>query len=337
MGNMAVLRNQVLGDPSGKLENVVSKICGPKVVLAKACKNFHKSESEASVAIRNRMIPMAAFAKAVISFPELKVFWKKDKSKYGRTSFNEVQKYNAKYLDPLRPTLKNRLVDEYGYEFNINPFTLNSAGISLEISSIAWDDKIFPLVNQISALFIVNLYDPLVSKNKQFQLFTSRVELVDIPFDQNIIIEIPFSEEVGNIVSSYKKGIVYFILMAKDKNLLVLAHSRNVSAEFDLSDSQNPVKYPNPNGSTTVKLQLSDYWIKNMKQEPFMLSQNSYKNDLGNYIFEFNVMNPGDLVWWIMKLGKGVIVLEPPELKHQIINLANNIIFNYKNDLIPAN
>jgi len=80
MGTMAILRRQVLGDPSGRIGGINNRIVGDKVIQAQACTNFHKSESEASVAIRNRMTPMVAFAKAVISFPELKAFWKKDKS-----------------------------------------------------------------------------------------------------------------------------------------------------------------------------------------------------------------------------------------------------------------
>ena len=60
-----------------------------------------------------------------------------------------------------------------------------------------------------------------------------------------------------------------------------------------------------------------------------MLTQNFYKTDSGANIFEFNVCNPEDLAWWLMKYGKGVTVLEPQELKLKIIQLANNILSNY--------
>jgi hypothetical protein len=181
------------------------------------------------------------------------------------------------------------------------------------------------------------LYEPLNSNDKYFKIVTSRCELYDTPSDQNIKFGIPFDDGLAGIVALYKKAIVYFVFIINDQIKSDVKNSKNIAAEFDLSEPQNDVKYPNPNGWTTIKLQLSDFWAGNMKAEPFMHTQNYYKTDHGINIFEFNVSNPDDLTWWLMKFGKGVTVLEPPELKLKIIELANNILFNYQNDLIPAN
>jgi hypothetical protein len=337
MGTMAILKNQVLGDPSGKVGGIVNRIVGDKVVQAQACTNFHKSESEASVAIRNRMTPMVAFAKAVISFPELKAFWKKDKRKYGTSAFNEIQRYNAKYLDPFRPTLKNKLVDAGNFDCIIESFMFNSSGIQIEFLLNISKVLLTTEIKHSSALFLTCLFDPIDSNEKYFKIITSRCELYDNPSDQNIKFGIPFDNELAGIVALYKKAIVYFVLVINDQINSVVNNSENIAAEFDLFEPQNAVKYPNPNGWTIIKLQLSDFWVRNMKAEPFMHTQNYYKTDHGIHIFEFNVSNPDDLTWWLMKYGKGVTVLEPPELKLKIIELANNILFNYNNDLIPVN
>jgi len=327
---MAELVNQVLGDFSGKCGGVVGKIVGDKNVLSKVCTNFHKSESEASVAIRNRMTPMVAFAKAVISFPELKAFWKKDKNKFGLSAFNEIQSYNAQYLNPFRPTLKNKLVDTGSFDCNISSFLFNSSGIQIEFL-LNTRDALFTLeIKHASGLFLTCLYDPLDSKERYFEIITSRCELYDILSDQNIKIGLPFDNQLSSLVGSYKKSIVYFVLIIHDPIKSAHNNSSNIAAEFDLSEPQNAVKYPHPDDCTTIRLQLSDFWVRNMKAEPFMLTQNYYNTGSGSHIFEFNVKDPDVLAWWVMKYGKGVTVLDPPELKQKIIELASNILSNYQ-------
>jgi hypothetical protein len=213
----------------------------------------------------------------------------------------------------------------------------NNTGISLEFSLIIPDDKKCQLINQFSALFVICLYDHLSSPDNNFRILTSRTEINDVQIDQTIKIEIPFTEELSNIVSTYKMGIIYFVLFAKDVDNSVIANSRNVSAEFDFAASPSAVRFPHPENRTTIKLQLSDYWTKNMNLELFMKTQNYYKNELGNQIMEFEVADPWSIVWWIMKLGRGVQVLEPLELRSKIIELADNISSNYVNDPIPPN
>ena len=332
---MAILKNQILGDPSGKVGNVVNRNVGDKVIVAGACTDFHKSNSEASIANRNRFVPMSAFAKAVISFPELKAWWKKDKSPYGLSAFNEIQKYNAHFFNQFHPTLNNKLIDMGKIFCRVGSLTLNSSGIQLEFTLETPDTIPAQLINSYSVLCLTSLFNPFDSKEKSFILLTSRVELTGMQPSQNIPIQIPFNDDLCRIASLYKQGILYFVVAVKDKDNLVLAFSQSISAEFDLTDPQIPVKFPHPNGWTTIKLQLSDYWMKNLKPQPFMLTQNFYKNELGKQIFEFEVNNLNGIMSWIMNLGRGVVVLEPLELRLNIIEFANSIASNYKIDLFP--
>jgi len=84
------------------------------------------------------------------------------------------------------------------------------------------------------------------------------------------------------------------------------------------------------NEKYNVRLQLSDYWAENVKARIFMDKQQLYKNETGCFIFETTVNSLNEITTWIISLGKGVKVLEPQELKENVISLAKESISNYE-------
>jgi hypothetical protein len=125
------------------------------------------------------------------------------------------------------------------------------------------------------------------------------------------MIEIPFKEEHGKAVEAYKKWILYFVLIVKDVEGQILGNSMDFASEIEFSHTKNSGVLPTSDRRLKVKLKLSEYWMKNMPSEKFMLTQNYYKSEQMENIFEFAVEDPGETLFWIIKLGSGVEVLEP--------------------------
>ena len=60
-----------------------------------------------------------------------------------------------------------------------------------------------------------------------------------------------------------------------------------------------------------------------------MANETFHEIDDGSFIYETTVNSLDELASWIVSRGKGVKVLEPPELKEKVINLAKDSISNY--------
>jgi predicted DNA-binding transcriptional regulator YafY len=70
--------------------------------------------------------------------------------------------------------------------------------------------------------------------------------------------------------------------------------------------------------------------MKNIPAERFMLTQNYYKNEQKEDVFEFAVEDPEETLFWTIRLGSRVEVLEPWDLKAKVIKLAEDVLGNYK-------
>jgi hypothetical protein len=200
----------------------------------------------------------------------------------------------------------------------------------MEIRPASPNPEIIPFIKYYSALFIMCLYEPVDTGVKYYMMQRSRTELTDCEPGKAAMIEIPFNEEQGKAVKAYKKWILYFVLVVRDDEGRVLGHSMEFNSEREFSGSDNSEVQPTAVRGIKVRLKLSEYWMKNMAVEKFMLTQNFYKNKEEEGIFEFEVKDPAETLFWVIGLGGGVEVLEPWDLRAKIIKLAEDVIGNYK-------
>jgi predicted DNA-binding transcriptional regulator YafY len=78
-----------------------------------------------------------------------------------------------------------------------------------------------------------------------------------------------------------------------------------------------------------VKLWLSPYWAERVRPRMLINDQKIIRSDDGSIIFECTVNSLNEIAGWIVGRGEGVKVLDPPELKSLVINLANGVLNNY--------
>ena len=78
-----------------------------------------------------------------------------------------------------------------------------------------------------------------------------------------------------------------------------------------------------------VKLRLSPYWAERVKPRMLVVEQKITRNEDGSVIFECTVNSLNEIAGWIVARGEGVRVIEPPELKSLVIDLARGVLNNY--------
>lgn len=78
-----------------------------------------------------------------------------------------------------------------------------------------------------------------------------------------------------------------------------------------------------------IKLLLCEPWASRIKPKQLLEVQQVIENDDGSIIFEAIVNSLGEIASWIVSRGSGVKVLEPKELKKEVIKIAKGVLSNY--------
>jgi len=328
---MGISEKSALGDVSGKVGRETRRERYGKTVVYRECQDFHKSESEASKANRNKFGMLGKFARTVKAFPELEAIWRSAKNIKAHAPINRIEQVNAKYMGPGRPTINSKIIPEKGFKCRVNSLAFDQTGIKMEIKPESLDEKVIPFIKYYSALFVIGLYDSEDKAREYCTMLGARSELEDCEPEKLTNIYIPFNEEEAKLISGYKEWILYFVLIIKNEEGEVLGNSVSFASEFDFSLTDNTGVLTPADKRPRVKFKLSDQWAAGIKPEKFMLTENFYKNEQGENIFEFVVKEPEEIVMWVMSLGKGVEVLEPSGLRVKVKELAKDVLGNYGN------
>lgn len=78
-----------------------------------------------------------------------------------------------------------------------------------------------------------------------------------------------------------------------------------------------------------VRIRFSRTWAERLKPNLLMESQKIKENSDGSMIIETTVNSLNEIAAWIVSRGYGVKVIEPPELKKLVIQLAKAALKNY--------
>ena len=78
-----------------------------------------------------------------------------------------------------------------------------------------------------------------------------------------------------------------------------------------------------------VKLSFSSYWADRIKPKQLLDSETFTVQDDGSIIYEATVNSIDEFAGWVVTRGEGVKVLDPPELKAKVLELAKGVLKNY--------
>jgi predicted DNA-binding transcriptional regulator YafY len=79
-----------------------------------------------------------------------------------------------------------------------------------------------------------------------------------------------------------------------------------------------------------IKLRLSHLWADRLLPKQLMEHEKITELEDGSVIYETTVNTLDEVAGWVVSRGKGVVVLEPEELKTRVMLLANECLKNYE-------
>lgn len=78
-----------------------------------------------------------------------------------------------------------------------------------------------------------------------------------------------------------------------------------------------------------IKLEFSSYWADRIRPKQLLDSEKFTSQKNGSVVYEATVNSLDEIAGWVVTRGAGVKVIEPPELKDKVIELAKGVLKNY--------
>ena len=188
----------------------------------------------------------------------------------------------------------------------------------------------------------------LVRKLKQNS--TPVVTKLNNAIEKGLITEIDYKKADAREIKTYR--LEPYMIFQSEKVWRLLARDKGILKQFLLDRisavRRTDAKFRKPSKKTLkeifetsfrswlgderfkVVLKFEEPWASRIKPRQLMEAQKITDNKDGSIIFETTVNSLDEIASWIVSRGKGVIVLEPEELKENVIYLAKGVLENYR-------
>jgi len=211
---MVRIKNRVLGDPVGKIGNLVYRTINGKTFASIRPDKYNASQSKAAKSNRGRFAVAVQFAKYVNSIPELSKIWKQARVK-GATSFNKIVKHNIGLIDNGSLTTRNIITPAVNTKnglLDIKAVSFDQGSINITASFA--DKKNQPYADSPSTLYAVAVFQSPKSKNNDAITITHLSEDAAPLLNGEVLnIEMALSVDQKRLAKKYKVCIVYFTLI----------------------------------------------------------------------------------------------------------------------------
>lgn len=202
---MAIIKNQILGQISGKIGDVVHRNRYGKTVAYLLPSRYKASQSVQAKEGRNKFALSVAFAKTVISLDELKHIWKIARLD-GVVAYNRIIKYNRNLASGSTLTLRN-IITPSGRSYNIYFAEMDKEKALVKFLPEGNDYK---SGDSFLGCYVIYLYNPRTKPAIEYQLFSGKVNCTFDKLNNIYSSEIMFNTIMNNELKKYKNTILYF-------------------------------------------------------------------------------------------------------------------------------
>ncbi len=206
---MAIRKNNVLGQTSGKLGNTVTRIRYGKEVVYALPDKVKVSQSEQAKAARNKFAMTVNFAKFINSIPALSRVWSSANIP-GTNSYQKLIKHNSKLTGENFLTTNN-IITPNTFNIKLVDFTYNENIISFRIN--------YPDINSLFPLQtfeVLYFFDPKQKDGNQFLFNNLSQEINLISSDYKIEIPLTGNSIKQNLSSHFNKCIMFVAALSND-------------------------------------------------------------------------------------------------------------------------
>jgi hypothetical protein len=215
---MAQLKKQVLGTISGAVGDVLFRVMNGNTYVGTKPSSFMPGMDTASINRRMRFSMATKFARSVNSVPELKAIWK-NVTPSRLSQYNMMVKIN--YHNVQHNSVSNliKLVPEIGFELNVSSIDITPVRLRVDIDSVASNAGINPATEQFFKLVgVFHLSNPVNEQNAPHVFMRIISEDTPIDLENPVNYQIPFLNQVSQLVDQYQDRKAFLTLLTLDIN-----------------------------------------------------------------------------------------------------------------------
>lgn len=236
---MAQVNDNLLGNLSGRLGNVVFRKMNGKSFVSVRPKKYKPAKSEQAVKTKNKFGTIVKFAAYINSISELKAIWKSFAEK-GKRGYNTIISINQSLIPPN--ILKNNMIlinTNYiivpgGLDINISGFNYEQDAISISFSLSELID--YPKnINSVKSFFVFCFQEPFENKNKQLKLLCITDESNNINSEMNYSLTTGLSQEIKDLTEKYNSCVIFFSMLFLDIEGNIINWTSSVAKTFELN------------------------------------------------------------------------------------------------------
>ncbi len=218
---MAILKSNLpIGKISGKLGNLVFRVCNNKTVVSKRPINFKPGSDPASVQRRLRFKTTSGFSKTVLKLNHIREIWKKEAK--NMSVYNTIFKYNYHQIFAEDVSDNVTFFPKYGFELICESILFDEDGFIIKVK--ASDSALPSYAKFIKMSAVLLCKNPIYEHdlNIDFEEFNSNT----FSISKEMIIKIFYNDFMKEKYKSYTefKLFVGFSLFNEDK---VFVHHSN--------------------------------------------------------------------------------------------------------------
>lgn len=225
---MAQINNSVLGNISGKLGNLSTRILNGKTILASRPGPRKFLPSDKQTQVNSNFRGAIEFSKNILSLPILKSVWNKT-APSGLSGYNYSVQLNYDYIFEGVPTT-NALLTPGGFD-------LVSTGIpspiidklTMQIDAVANHKQLDQDEKDITFVGFGILTNPLEPSNKKFRIISKKLDVPNFDFSQDYTVDIPLDTVDLNNLAQYQNSFVLFTAITKANDGRIIDWSETVS------------------------------------------------------------------------------------------------------------
>ena len=211
---MAQVNDNILGNLSGRLGNIVFRKMNGKSFASIRPKKYKPAKSEEAVKTKNKFATVVKFASYINSIPEIKTIWKSS-ALNGKRGYNTIITINQSLLskDLLKDkeTLINidNIIVPKGMDINLSHFNNEYDSISISYSLNELSDQALN-INLIKSFFIFCFQLPVDPVSPSLKFSHSTYEVAGNNPDGEYEFSLNFSQEIRDLMDQYKSSILFY-------------------------------------------------------------------------------------------------------------------------------
>ncbi len=227
---MAVIKNSVIGQFSGKLGGLAARIVRGRTILSQRPTSFRVNNSPVMVEIRQKFAVTISFVTSMLTLSALHEIWDKVKD-VSMSVYNYGVRKNFPLSSAEKPTLDNMLTPKDGFPLTITSAAVAADAVTAEIAPLNTVMVHDFAEREVKANLLLCFYNPVNIEDAPYAIVPVKADNQMFDDVNPVVLNVPLDVTQQRTAAKYQNSILYLALTTHDVDGKVVQYSSTYSQE----------------------------------------------------------------------------------------------------------